>query len=312
VRHHINALSNLYARARSEGWVATGYDPVGDLLDKPTGEPDEPVWLEVPEAALFLVAAKRCPAGPAANGQPPVSFGYELIATFLLSGGRQDEVLGLEVSDIDFKRDTLTFRPNEWRRLKTAKSHRTVPLWPQLKAILRPYVMGKDGPKGRLLFPSNRGQDERMLTDVRKLLDRVAERAGTLYVMDAGRKIKAEPGTIRTRCFRNSYVTARLQTLDRGEPVSVWTVAREVGHNSTSMIEKAYGQLGTGTCRVETADYGAVHPPKVGGIPQRAGGRSGPNTPRSARNCRSSAVLALGTSISNRSNVAIHFARSVI
>jgi hypothetical protein len=45
---------------------------------------------------------------------------------------------------------------------------------------------------------------EQMLTDMRKLLDRLAERAGW------GR------GEIRTRPFRHMYCAARLQTLDAG------------------------------------------------------------------------------------------------
>lgn len=263
VRHHLNALSNLYARARSEGWVPTGYDPVGDLLDKPVGDPGEALWLEPAEAALYLQAARHCPASPAANGQPPITFGYELVATFLLSGGRQDEVLGLEASDVDFKRDTITFRPNEWRGLKTAKSHRTVPLWPQLKQILKAYIMGKNRPSGRLLFPSNRGDAERMLTDVRKLLDRVAERAGTLYVMDEGHKRKAEDGEIRTKVFRHTYTSARVQTLDHGQPVSLWTVARELGHSSTSMIERVYAHLAGSRHRAERVEFRTAQHRKI-------------------------------------------------
>ena len=68
-----------------------------------------------------------------------------------------------------------------------------------------------------------------MLTDFRKLLDAVADAAGW------------KPGEIRSKMFRHGYITARLQTLDRGAPVSPWTVAREVGHSSTDMIEEVYG-----------------------------------------------------------------------
>jgi hypothetical protein len=53
-----------------------------------------------------------------------------------------------------------------------------------------------------------------MLTDWRKLLDAIAERGGW------------KPGEIRSKQFRHDYITARLQTLDRGAPVSAWTVAR--------------------------------------------------------------------------------------
>ncbi len=255
IRHHLNAISNMYRRARAEGWAPKGHDPVRDLLDKPTGNPDEPLWLEVSEAALYLAAAQKCPAGPAASGQPPVPFGYELIATFLLTGGRHDEVLGLEISDVDLRRKTLTFRPNKWRRLKTAKSHRTVPLWPQLAQILRAYLAGPNAPRGRLLFPSYRTGEERILTDIRKLLDRVTERVGTVYLIDRGARRRAEPGEIRTKVFRHTYITARLQTLDRGAPISPWTVAREVGHSGTGMIERVYGHLGDVRHRASVVEY---------------------------------------------------------
>jgi len=228
---------------------------MGDLLEKPTANPDEPLWLDTAEAAPFLAAAEGCPAGPAATGQPPVPFGYELIATYVLSGGRQDEVLGLEVADVDLKRKTLTFRPNTWRSLKTKKSHRTVPLWPQLERIPRLYLAGPRAPQGRLLFPPYRTGEERMLTDIRKLLDRVTERAGTLFIMDQGARRKAEPGEIRTKAFRRTYITARLQTLDHGAPVSVWTVAREVGHTGTGMIERVYGHLGEVRHRATAVEY---------------------------------------------------------
>jgi integrase len=38
------------------------------------------------------------------------------------------------------RRQTITFRVNEHRRLKTRTSQRVVPLWPQLATILRPYL----------------------------------------------------------------------------------------------------------------------------------------------------------------------------
>lgn len=82
---------------------------------------------------------------------------YPIVATYLLTGGRSREVLGLEVSDVSFDRKTVTFRPNEFRRIKTKARHRTVPLWPQLEEILQEYVFGGSGPRAAgLLFPSPR------------------------------------------------------------------------------------------------------------------------------------------------------------
>jgi integrase len=115
-------------------------------------------------------------------------------------------------------------------------------LWPQLEEILRPYVFSARPPSA-LLFPSFRTGHEAMLMDWRKVLDLVAARGGW------------QPGEIRPKMFRHTYITARLQALDRGAPVSTWTVAREVGHSSTKMIEATYGQLGEVRHRAEAVEY---------------------------------------------------------
>lgn len=70
-----------------------------------------------------------------------------------------------------------------------------------------------------------------MIRDVRKALDRIAIRAGF------------EAGQIRLHQLRHTYTAARIQTLDRGAPVAMYTVARELGHRSTTMIEDRYGHL---------------------------------------------------------------------
>ncbi len=61
-----------------------------------------------------------------------------------------------------------------------------------------------------------------MLVDVRKLVDRIALRAGW------------QAGELTTRVFRPTWTAARLQTLDRGSPVSLypWLATRlRVGGN---------------------------------------------------------------------------------
>jgi integrase len=52
-----------------------------------------------------------------------------------------------------------------------------------------------------------------------------------------------EPGEIRTKIFRHTYCAARLQTLDGGQPISVYTVARELGHGGDSLMKRVYGHL---------------------------------------------------------------------
>jgi integrase len=82
-----------------------------------------------------------------------------------------------------------------------------------------------------------------MLTDTRKLMDHVAERAGW------------KTGQIRTKMFRHTYCAARLQTLDGGAPVSLFTVSRELGHTSPSMVERVYSHLGSVRHRSEVVEY---------------------------------------------------------
>jgi len=241
VRHHLSCLSNLYKRARAERVVPSGYDPVGDFDEKPSPRRNEAKWLEIHDASLLLDAAQTYRPDTEKGGWRPVPFAYELIATFLLTGGRETEVLGLEVDDISLDRGVITFRPNHWRRLKTASSHRSVPLWPQLREALQRYLAER--PPTKLLFPSYRTGQEAMLTDFRKLLDAVAMRAGW------------NEGDIRSKMFRHTYCAVRLQTLDAGAPVSVYTVAREMGHGGESMVRRVYGHLGHVRHRAEVVEY---------------------------------------------------------
>jgi len=243
VRHHLNSLSNLYRRARSLGLVRSGYNPVADVMpgEKPQGRAEEARWLEVHEAAWILDVARK--AKPRAGHD--CRFLYTLLATFALTGGRKAEVLGLEVDDVSFDRQTVTFRPNGWRRLKTRGSFRVVPLWPQLEAILRAHIFPADRtPREGLLFPGkDRAGAVAMIGFFDKALDHVAQEAGW----------KAEE--VRSRMFRHTYCAARLQTLEGGAPVSRETVRREMGHGSTDMIDRVYSHLGTVRHRSEVVEY---------------------------------------------------------
>ena len=206
VRKYLNACSNLFRRAVSDGYVTQ--NPVRDMFEKPTEEWREASFLEPEEAALLLESARTYQA-PVQDGAFP--WMYPLLATFLLTGGRKSEVLGLEVDDVSLRLGKLYFRPNHWRRLKTKGSKRSVPLWPQLEEILRGYLVERErqGGLGALLFPG-RGKTERMVVDVRKALDRIAARVGF------------ETGAVRLHQLRHTYTAARIQTLDRACPKFSW------------------------------------------------------------------------------------------
>jgi integrase len=76
-----------------------------------------------------------------------------------------------------------------------------------------------------------------------KSLDAVAERAGW------------KAGETRSRIFRNTFVAARLQTLDGGAPISPFTVAREVGHADLEMVSAIYGHSGVVRHRSDVVEY---------------------------------------------------------
>jgi integrase len=108
LRHHINALSNLNERAKSENLVVGSYNPVQNIMkgEKPTGKAAEARWLEVDEAAHLLETARTFKSFKSKRADISCPFLYPLLATFLLTGGRKSEVLGLEAEDISFTRHT--------------------------------------------------------------------------------------------------------------------------------------------------------------------------------------------------------------
>lgn len=192
-------------------------------------------WLEIGEAARVLEAAKAMVADPSSRCRPHF---HALVATFLLTGGRRSEVFGLRRSDVDFEAGLVRFEPNEHRGLKTDHSKRDVPLWPQLREILGGHLEDREDASG-LLFPAPSGG---MLTKIRSALDKLQKRA------DVGAHLT--PLT-----FRHTYAATRIQTVDRGEAVSPWTVARELGHRSLDRIEDTYGHLQRRRSRLAEVRY---------------------------------------------------------
>ncbi len=59
--------------------------------------------------------------------------------------------------------------------------------------------------------------------------------------------------------FRHTYAAARIQTLDHGQPVSPYTVMRELGHRDLKLIESTYGHLLQTRHRSPVVQYGEVN-----------------------------------------------------
>ena len=234
-RHHLSALSGVFRRAISEGILPAGSNPVSALMDKPKAKKSDTPWLEVDELALLLESARVLVEQDRASGRrPPLPCAYEFVATFMLTGAREDEIRRLEIDHVDFEADVIDIPGT-----KTEGSNRTMPLHPQLREILLPYVESLDRSSGRL-FTTEAGEP---VGDWRKTLDAIATRAGF------------PQGRIRTRVFRTSYITHRLACIDHGAPIDPYQVAREVGHASLAMIMKVYGRVQRRRVRMENLAF---------------------------------------------------------
>jgi hypothetical protein len=60
---------------------------------------------------------------------------------------------------------------------------------------------------------------------------------------------------VTTKTCRHTYWCARLASLDRGEPVSLDTVRRELGHGDEALVRSIYGHLGTIRHRAPVVEY---------------------------------------------------------
>ncbi len=117
-----------------------------------------------------------------------------------------------------------------------------MPLWPQPREILYPYMCPDDRtPRVGLLFRSPKTGGR--LKDVRKTLDAAAARVGF-----AAR-------TVNLYAFRHSFCAAALQLLDRGAPISPYTVAKWLGHGGTALVNRVYGHLGDVRHRAEVMEF---------------------------------------------------------
>jgi len=222
-RQHLTVLSGVFARAVSEGKLPVGYNPVAALLDKPTAPKSKTAWLEIDELALLLESARVLMEEARTDGRrPPLPCAYEFLATFILTGARENEVRQLNIEDLDFASMTIFIAGT-----KTEGSDRAMPMHPQLREILEPYVENL----GRVAGPLFTAPNGERVGDWRKTLDRIATRAGF------------PAKQIRTRVFRTSYITHRLACIDHGGAMEMYQVAREVGHSSLQMIMRVYGRV---------------------------------------------------------------------
>lgn len=61
--------------------------------------------------------------------------------------------------------------------------------------------------------------------------------------------------TTAARCWRTTFATARMQTLDNGAPVASGTVRVEMGHKSLYMLTRVYERVGDVRARPAVVEY---------------------------------------------------------
>jgi len=248
LRQVLAAMQLIYDHAQDEGVVPMDYNPWRAIrrADRPkppkTSATD---FLEIPEAAALIEACDALD-----TTRMPLR---TIVATLLLTGARKDEILGLEVKDVDLRRRVIHIHANRWRKVKT-RDERFVPLWPQLEEELKRYL--ERSPRGHgLLFPSEDSDERRdvMITAINKNLRKARDVAAEKLDGADGAALVAKQVTPRS--LRPTYCAARLQTLDHGQPVALWTVKKELGHGSMQMIDRVYGRLGVIRHRSGVVEY---------------------------------------------------------
>ncbi len=158
--------------------------------------------------------------------------------------------MGLLVSDVNFEAETVSFEPRADRGLKNRGSARTLPLWPQLAEILRPFLNRREAAvisgsvlPSKFLFASLDGMS--FVQDIGKSFSRVATIAGLADKFDGE----------AWRVLRRTYATARLQTTDGDKPAAEYVVERELGHGSGEMLRRVYGKVGRNRQLAEAVEY---------------------------------------------------------
>jgi integrase len=60
---------------------------------------------------------------------------------------------------------------------------------------------------------------------------------------------------VTPKALRHTYTAQRLQTLDHGQPISIWTVVCELGHRDVNMVQDTYGHLMNTRHRATVVEY---------------------------------------------------------
>lgn len=240
-RRILNALSNLFDRAITEGKLPVGSNPVAVQFQELSASSKESGWLSVGELALLLESARIIGCEAQAAGDPhSLPCVYELVATFMLTGAREGEITRLQLRHLDFECRTIHI-PDP----KTGRVARSIPMHCQLREILSPYVQRLGRTSGYVFTTTS----VEPIYSCLGMLDLIATRAGF------------REGQIRPTVFRMSYIIHRLACMDQGVPIDPKKVAREVGYTTPGLKKKV----------IERVQYGRVRMDELAFLPEAIG-----------------------------------------
>jgi integrase len=290
IRNELHSLSNLLSRAVADEHIASNAvrrlhsrpaapPPRGEFLERDEAarlldcahELDQEARVACEIVALksradALGDARKSPEARALNasardlylraGLAAIHHTYEpileaLLAVFLYTGMRHEEVLGLLVEDVDFTNNWIHVRPNSYRGLKRTWHIRRLTMWPGLRAILLRYLEESDRTTG-LLFPGkNRAGEEIIRYSIAKQVNRLLVRA------------RMDDRNISPHTFRHTFTAMLLLTVvvtDGGTKAirNTFEVAQALGHTSDALVRKIYGHVASRSARMDSLDYEAV------------------------------------------------------
>jgi integrase len=236
-RYVLKTLEMILDWGQTEGTVPGGDNPITPALKRMRVTNKQTPYFEPVEVAAFLQGL--IDAADTVTAQVLLSF------IWALTGCRRTGGRGLLVEDVDLHHGLVRFECNAWRKIKGRQlGHRSVPIWPLLALALRAYQPPFEQRRGHLACPTiSRGGDESMVSDFRSLWRKAQAKA--IEILDeAGVEHNLRQHRMTPRALRVAYASARVQTLDRGEPVSDRTVSYELGHQSKQMLDRVYVRIG--------------------------------------------------------------------
>jgi integrase len=208
-RNHVRKhLVQIFKYAHARGHLIGAGNPAAEV------EPQT-----VKRRALTTYTAEECARLVNAVEQP-----WRGILAIALHGLRKGEVWGLDVKDIDLKRDEITVRRSHAKDMTKNGRERVVPISPSLRSAIVEAVELATG-RGGVLFP---GQDG----------GRRHERASVEVPYHRAIRLAKIGRVIRFHDLRHTAATLLLQ-----HKVPLVNVSKILGHSSVAITADLYGHL---------------------------------------------------------------------